>query len=372
MRVAIVRGPNLNPWELANYDLPVDVEAIASRRGAFASQRLTMPTTRLPCPDDVARRLPNPVEYLVRHFTGDLQYLFGLERVLRGVDIAHVADLSTVYSLQAIRARDRGHCRRVVATGWENIPVRPVENRFVERRTVQVASGIDHVLAISERARLHLELAGVPPERISVVPMGIDLERFTPSAGRPAAGPLEILSVARMQWEKGVEDLVIAVKLLADREIEARLTLVGEGYLTDRLPKLARRLGISERVRLVGSLDYQELPALHRQTDVFVLASTPLPTWREQFGFAVVEAMASGLPVLAGNSGSLPEVVDDPGQLVTPHDPAALADGLAWLAGDPSLRRALGERNRERAVERFDRRKIAKEILALYRHILAE
>jgi glycosyltransferase involved in cell wall biosynthesis len=371
LRVALVRGPNLNPWELANYE-PLDgVVAFGSRRGAFAGQRLALPVRRLRSPADAVARLPALARGAVARFAGNLDHLAGLEQAVRGFDIVHTAELETGYSAQAVRARDRGACRRAVATVWENIPLRAPENPLVARRVRAVAAGIDHCIAISEDARLHLELAGVPGERIDVLPMGVDVERFVPAVAgvdRPA-GPLRVLSVARLVSEKGVDDLVIALRLLADRGVAAELTLVGSGPLAGRVEGLAAELGVCLRVR--GGVPHEELPALHRASDVLVLASAPRATWREQFGFAVVEALASGLPVLAGDSGSLDEVVGDPEQLVRPHDPPALAGALAALAADPGRRAAQGERNRRRALDRYDRRRVAERIGALYERVLA-
>jgi glycosyltransferase involved in cell wall biosynthesis len=305
----------------------------------------------------------------VIRLTGSLDYLLGLERALDGFDVAHVAELHNPYSLQAVRARARGRCRAVVASVWENIPLRRSDNQLVERRVRNVAEGADHFLAVSERARRHLELAGAPAERITVLPMGVDVQRFTPTEEPRADGPLRVLSVARLVWEKGVEDLVVSLQLLADRGIDAELTLAGGGPLRGRLEELAHRLGLDERVRLVGTVPYERLPALHREHDVFVLGSTATPMWREQFGFAVVEAMASGLPVLVGFSGSLDEVVGDADSLVPPQDAELLADRLAALWEDPELRRQLGERNRRRALERFDQREVRKGILELYQRV---
>jgi glycosyltransferase involved in cell wall biosynthesis len=199
--------------------------------------------------------------------------------------------------------------------------------------------------------------------------MGIDLERFSPREGERAPGPLRVLSVARLVSEKGVEDLVVALRLLADRGVDAELTLVGTGPLRGRLEALGRELGVS--VQVLGTVPYEELPAVHRRHDVLVLASAPRATWREQFGFAVVEAMASGLPVLAGDSGSLDEVVGDPAQLVRPHDPEALAAALAALAADPAAQRAQGERNRRWASDRYDRLQVAERLRAIYERTLA-
>jgi glycosyltransferase involved in cell wall biosynthesis len=373
MRIALVRGGNLNPWELANFDLPGhEVVAFGSRSGSFEAHGLPLRARRLPSPDDALRRLPALGRAVVRRFAGDVDHLVGLERALRGFDVAHVAELATAYSHQALRARRRGAVSRVVATVWENIALPAPENAMVERRVAAVAAGLDRCLAISERARLHLVLAGVPDERIEVIPMGVDLERFTPNEAPRAGEPLRILSVSRLVAEKGVEDLVVAMRLLADRGVEARLTLVGEGPLRGRLEAMAEGLGVADRVQLAGTIPYEQLPSTQRAHDVFVLASGPRTTWQEQFGFAVVEAMACGLPVLAGDSGSLDEVVGDRAQLVTPHNPPTLADALEELARDPVRRRELGAANRRRAEARYDRREVSRRIASFYERALAE
>jgi glycosyltransferase involved in cell wall biosynthesis len=369
VRVAVVRGPNLNPWELQN--LPVgqaDLVAFASRRGQFAlhDPGADLPVRRLFCPRDVVAALPGPALELAHRLAGPLDWLAGLERALRGFDVAHVAELATPYSLQAVRARERGAVRAVVATAWENIELPHPENGLVATRMQRVAEGADHFIAISDRARLHLELAGVPAERITKQPMGIDLERFSPGEARDG-GPLEMVCVARLVPEKGVEDVVVALRLLRERGIRARATFVGTGPLHRRLLETANRLGVGDDVVLAGTRPYTELPGVYRAADVFVLASGPRTTWREQFGFAIVEAMASGLPVVAGHSGSLAEVVVDPGSLVTPHDPGLLADHIEALAGDPAERRRQGERNRAIAEERYDRRHVRERLLEIYR-----
>jgi glycosyltransferase involved in cell wall biosynthesis len=369
LRVALIRGPNLNPWELANFEPLGDVVAFGSRRGAFAGQKLSVPVRRLPSPADVVARLPALGRAAVARVGGNVDHLIGLEKAVRGFDIAHTAELSTGYSAQSVNARDRGACRRVVATVWENIPLPAPENSVVARRVRHVAAGLDRCVAISEDARLHLELSGVPADRIDVLPMGIDLDRFAPAEHERYDGPLRVLSVARLVSEKGVEDLVVALRLLADRGVEAELTCVGSGSLAGRLEAMARELGV--RLRVLGTISHDEMPALHRASDVLVLASAPRATWREQFGFAVVEAMASGLPVLAGDSGSLDEVVGDPEQLVRPHDPDALASALATLAADPGQRAAQGDRNRRWASERYDRRCVAERLREIYELALA-
>ena len=159
---------------------------------------------------------------------------------------------------------------------------------------------------------------------------------------------------------------MVAAGLLRRRGVDVRVRLVGDGPLRARLPELACRMGVEGAVELVGGVPYGELPGVYRAADVFVLASGPRTTWREQFGFAVVEAMACGLPVIAGHSGSLDEVVGNDESLVVPHEPELLADKLEALAKDPERRARDGARNREWAERRYDRRDVAKKLSALY------
>jgi glycosyltransferase involved in cell wall biosynthesis len=370
VRVAIVRGANLNAWELANFELPGhELVAVGSRRGAFDAHGVPLGHVRLRSPADVVARLPYPLPAVVARFGGEVSWLAGLREALRGFDLAHTAELSSPYSAQALAARDAGAVRRVVATVWENIALPPVANPLVARRVRLVAGGVDRFLAVTSRAREHLRYAGVEDERIDVLPMGIDLERFAPFAR--AGGPeLRILCVSRLVPEKGVEDLVVALGLLAARGLAARVTFAGEGPSRGRLEQLAAAAGVADRVVFAGLVPYERMPDLHRDADVFVLASAPRATWQEQFGFAVVEAMASGLPVLAGDSGSLDEVVGDRAQLVTPHMPERLADALEALS-DRARREALGAANRARAEARYDRRKVAAELERFYERALA-
>jgi glycosyltransferase involved in cell wall biosynthesis len=370
VRLGLVRGSLLREWELPNYRFGGDpeVEVIVSRALQLPTGADCLRLRSLRSPADLTLRLGPAARGALEHVAGSLEYLVGLEAALRGYDIAHALELTNPFTHQAVQARRRGSCQRVIATAMENIAFKPYPNRLVERRANAVVGGIDHCVAISEQARLHLRTAGVEDERITVCPLGIDTELFHP-AERAPKGPLRILTVARLERGKGVEDLVVAGGLLAQRGLEVDLTLVGRGPLQHRLERMAADMGIAGRVRFLA-VPWRQTPALYREADVFVLASAPTSTWREQFGFAAVEAMASGLPVIAGDSGSLPEVVGRPESLVRPHDPIALAERIERLAADESAREELGRFNRKRAVELFDQRRIRKRLLEIYEAVL--
>jgi glycosyltransferase involved in cell wall biosynthesis len=372
MRVALIRGGLLRSWELANYELPAGrVDVIASHAVRLGPPAERFKTRRLRSATDLTTRLGPRIFGAVELLAGSPEYLWGLERTLRGYDIAHAAELVYPFTQQAVRARGAGACRRVVATVMENIPFKPYPNPLVAARAREVAAGVDRFVAVTERARLHLRCAGVADERITVLPMGTDLDAFRPLAGERRPGPLRILSVARLEPAKGVEDVVVAAGLLAQRGCAVEVSMVGAGPLARRLLEIAGQMGIAEQVRVL-EVPWEDLPRVHHDHDIFVLDSAPTRWWQEQFGFAVIEAMASGLPVLVGGSGSLPEVVGRPECLVRPHDPEDLAGALGRLAADPALRDREGRLNRERAVDHFDRRAIAANLQEIYEQVLSE
>lgn len=370
MRVALVRGTQLGAWDFPNYALGpgFDIDVFISR-GYAGEIDAGFGVRRLPSPADLNAKLGPRVGGAVQVFGGSPQYLVGLERALKGYDVAHTIDLENPTTVQAIRARRAGRCRRVVASVMENIPLKP-QPPFGRRTVAAAAAGVDHCIAITERARVFLQLAGVPDDRITLLPVGTDLERFRP-AGEREPGPMRVVSVARLEPGKGVEDLVIAVGLLARRGITVELTFVGSGPLHGRLQEVTKHLGIESQVRF-DRIPWPEIERAYRAADVFVLASGPTRNWREQFGFAVAEAMASGLPVLVGASGSLPEVVGRPESLVAPHDPLGLAEALEELERDESLRAERGAWNRRRAEELFDHRDVRSALAELYQRVLAE
>jgi phosphatidylinositol alpha-1,6-mannosyltransferase len=164
--------------------------------------------------------------------------------------------------------------------------------------------------------------------------------------GLVPGGPV-LLAVQRLVPYKGVEVLVDA---MAQLEPEATLLIAGRGPEGEALAARAARLGLAERMRLLGFVPDEEMPALLALTDVFVFHSR-----YETFGLAAAEAMAAGLPVVAAATTAIPEVVRDgrDGVLVPPDDPRALAAAVARLLGDPAERARLGASGRARALADF-------------------
>lgn len=194
-----------------------------------------------------------------------------------------------------------------------------------------------------------------------VITRGVDVHRFappTPDQRRQARQHLRIhddhvvlLYAGYLQRSKGVFDLLDAFARIADAHPRALLLLAGDGADRDELARRAAPLVRAGRVRLAGHVDHDLMPLYCRAADIAVMLS-----WSEGMPNAVVEAIASGLPVVATAVGGTPEAVCDglTGLLVPSHDVPAAAEALDRLVRDADLRRRFGERARRHALEHFD------------------
>jgi glycosyltransferase involved in cell wall biosynthesis len=232
---------------------------------------------------------------------------------------------------------------------------------------------VDLFLAISSGVRDVLATGGVDPERIRLVPSGIDLGRFHGVQARPgwrdelgvAPGRLLVGQVAALAPHKDQATLLRAFARLRGMGVEAELVILGEGALRRELGRMRDELGLGDVVHLPGFTE-EVLPRM-ACFDLFVLSSH-----LEGLGTAILDAMALGLPVVATRTGGIPDAVEDgvTGRLVPPRDPEALARALAELAGDADRRAMLGRAGRDRVVARFDVEKTVEGSLAAYREVL--
>lgn len=212
---------------------------------------------------------------------------------------------------------------------------------------LQGASG---VVACNADVAVPLRTAG---RRLHVVPHGVDLSRFVP---RPvdSGSLLRLLVVARLVEKKGLHVLVEAVARLRS---PAALRIVGAGPERARLEAAVAAAGIADRVELPGPVTHAELPGCYAEADVVVVPSVVDGGGdRDGLPNVVLEAMASGLPVVASDVGAIATAVThgETGLLVAPGDPDALAAALAGLAESAELRTALGSAGRRRVERDFD------------------
>jgi glycosyltransferase involved in cell wall biosynthesis len=203
-------------------------------------------------------------------------------------------------------------------------------------------------------------------DKVVVIHCGADPSVFAARNGHASAHDegveragraLRIVCVASLEEVKGHTFLLKACRLLVDRGVDVRCDLVGGGPLLRELLAEATALGIDQRVTFHGPVPRSEVGRIVSAADVAVLASYPTRSGRrEGIPVALMEAMMSGLPVVASGLSGIPELVvhEHTGFLVPPGDPWTLADRLACLADAPLLRHRLGEAGRARVAKEFD------------------
>jgi len=237
------------------------------------------------------------------------------------------------------------------------------------RMQVRVARQLPYILTVSRNSAVDINAQmGVPLERMTVVPVGVDPEVFRPYEDVvKVPGRIMVTSSSDVPM-KGLVPLLEAIaKLRTEREIE--LVVIGRPQPGGRVAKTLERLGLSDIVRTVSGVSDEELARLYGEAEVAVV-----PSLYEGFSLPAIEAMSCAVPVVATTGGALPEVVGRDGEtglLVTPNDPDALVGALRRLLDDPELRRTLGSAGRERVISRFTWQVTAKGTAACYEAILA-
>ncbi|WP_336000334.1 glycosyltransferase family 4 protein [Halorientalis halophila] len=222
---------------------------------------------------------------------------------------------------------------------------------------------------------------GVPRDRLTVVPNGVDVDRF---GDVPAERQREVrraydlddspvvLFVGTVMPRKGVDDLVRATeRLVAEHGYEdLQVVVAGEddldGEYTAEVRELAAEAGVADVVRFAGFVPGEDLPALYALADVFAL-----PSREEGFGMTVTEALAAGTPTVATDVGGIPRLVDEgeQGSLVSPNDPDGLAAGIdRVLSVEGDERSRMADRARERAAE-YSWRGVARQFCTIYEEV---
>lgn len=297
-----------------------------------------------------------------RHPNGFLYEPFQLGRLLRTVRPSLLDLHEEPCSLAVAEVLLLGRLLRidapVVLYSAQNIPKRyPWPISWLERRALALAAG---AYVCNRDAGLILRAKGFTGTLVEI-PLGVDLACFRPTERDAPTDPPTVGYVGRLARHKGVEVLLRAVAA----EPEWRLVLFGEGPDRQRLEALAEELGLKGRVAFAGARRVEELADEYRSLDVLAVPSVPWPGWLEQFGRVAVEAMASGVPVVASRSGALPDVVEGAGVLVAPGDPVALCEGLRRVLESPERWRACRAAGLLRA-EQFSWESVAEAHSALY------
>ncbi len=218
---------------------------------------------------------------------------------------------------------------------------------LIRRRALR---GARRVFAVSNFTRERVVALGVPQERVSVVPNGVQALEVPPNGHRNGRGRV-LMTVSRLVPRKGHDTVLRAMPRLLEIIPDATYRIVGAGPELQTLQKLSRQLGLDPHVEFCGEVSDAERERLLSECDVFVFASRQTATDFEGFGIAVLEAMQKGKAVVVTRAGGVPEIVANgrTGIVVEPDDSAALADAIIELLQHPERAGTLGS-NAQRVV----------------------
>ncbi|WP_329248028.1 glycosyltransferase family 4 protein [Streptomyces sp. NBC_01478] len=266
--------------------------------------------------------------------------------------------------LMAPALRKAGAERLVATThgheaGWAQLPA---ARQLLHR----IGESTDTITYLGEytRSRIAGALSPEAAARMVQLPPGVDEKVFHPGSGgaevRARLGLTErpvVVCVSRLVPRKGQDTLILAMPRILARQPDAVLLIVGGGPYEKELRRLVRETGVSDSVRFTGAVPWSELPAHYGAGDVFAM---PCRTRRggldvEGLGIVYLEASATGLPVVAGDSGGAPDAVLDgeTGWVIRGGSPEEAADRIVALLGDPELRQNMGERGRQWVEEKW-------------------
>ena len=402
-RIAVISmhtSPTASLGQNANGGLNVYVREICT---AFSERGIATDVfTRKQSPDDPAIEVLAPLSRVIYLPAGnglDKYSLYGevpsFARRIAEFASGEKVTYDLLYSHYWLSGEVACLLRPQLATGWAHIAhtLGLVKNRTlaagarpepdlrirVESELAQQANLL--IASTADEAQELVDGYGADPERVDVVPPGVDLGMFQPMDRTDArrevgygSGRL-LLFVGRLERLKGVEIAIRALGLLRDRRHDdVRLLILGEDSHEgeesekERLKAIAAEVGVRDRVDFVGSVAHHELPYFYAAADVCVM-----PSYSESFGLVALEAQACGCPVVASGVSGLRSVVRDEvsGYLIDEHDPAAYAERIGRLLENSELAQQMGRRGRLLA-QRFSWTRTADRLEDLFEQVVQQ
>lgn len=251
-----------------------------------------------------------------------------------------------------------------------NFMLRSYEKKLMDRS--------DALIAVSKYTVNELtELYGISEEKIHVIYNGVDIDKFKPRTNKTELKQefkldekqKTVLFVGRLYHRKGLETLLHSVPPVLQEFSDVKFAISGTGFKEkeESLRMLAKELDIEKHVSFLGYVPDEKLPHLYAASDIFVL-----PAIYENFPFAILEAQATGLPVISTKVGGIPEFLVDKenGFLIDPGDSTQLTQRVLTLLQNPKLAKKMGERGRELIEEKLSWRLITQQVVDLYHKLL--
>ena len=313
------------------------------------------------------------IRIVVKH-KHDPNHYFELRRIIKEekIDLLHAHIWNPASCRYAFSAASRAKIP-IVTTEHDPFELSFLKN-LIKKRSLKKTNRVVTVSAANQK--ILRELYPEEKNKFIVIPNGIDTTwwhsqflRFTDLDRRKIKeelflaheNSLIIISVAELHERKGLKYLIEAIPEVAAKFPNIKLVLVGEGPERPELEKLIKKLGIENHVILTGR--QKEIPKLLKCADIFVL-----PSKREAFGLVLLEAMIAGLPIIASDTGGIPEIIENKknGILVEPENSGKIATALIALISHPEKRKKLAAAGAEIVHEKFEAKKMAEEYGKIY------
>ena len=252
-------------------------------------------------------------------------------------------------------------CRVLLYTHGDDLAEKPNEQHLRARRRRQFAR-TDRILAVSAASAAELcRVFGVDSARVTVLPNGVDLDRFRPVPPDEnlrqrlgLAGKRVIVTVSRLLARKGIDHMIEALPLVTSAVPDAHYLVIGDGPQEPELHALTSRFGVTDRVTFLGAVPQPDIPRYLALSELFAMPNRRLENGEEDgFGLVFLEANACGLPVIGGRAGGVPEVITHEvnGLLVDGLSVQAIADATIRLLTDKELAARLAANGLRRALE---------------------
>ncbi|AFK22365.1 glycosyltransferase family 4 protein [Pyrococcus sp. ST04] len=272
---------------------------------------------------------------------------------LKGVAAARDLRKASIITNHSIDLENSSLLRAISRVSW------PYFKRYLSKP--------HRIIAVSRAAREFIKQFSKVP--VEVIPNGVDISYFSPKDRDYAKEVISdklnipkeniILYVGRLEPRKGVSYLISAMQ-----NVNGNLLIAGDGSLRSILIKKASIVS-KNKIIFLGKINYSDLSLLYKAADVFVL-----PSLSEAFGIVLLEAMASGTPVIGTRVGGIPEIIDGCGILVPPRNSKALASAINLVLSNQNLARKLGKLGRRRVEKIYSWQSVAKRTVEVYKEVL--
>lgn len=284
-----------------------------------------------------------------------------IENLVKSCDVVNLTDYYYSFNDQIVKLAKK-YKKPVVTIIWTTIPSH-ITTRVppYSLYSKSVIDNTDLFILRCQKALNFTDSVSIPRSKTTVIYKGVDLKHFHPSKKNKSANPLNILYVGVLHESKGVRELVGAFEKLLEDGYRVKLTVAGRGPMSNFISEKSKHLPIN----YLGFVTYDKLAEVYRNADIFCSPSKylrffGLKIWEEYFSYTLMEAQASGLPIVATDTGGIAEEVGSRNLLVKPENAQVLYLALRELVTNRRKREDIGLLNSKRAMKYFDAAKQAK------------